>query len=258
MFTKSKIWFCQLSIAGLILAASGCATTKTSNTARTGAEQILISSAIDRAMSNVRFGDFAGYNVFIDDKYLDGTVDKGYLVGSLRHRVLSAGGKVAAAADKADVVLEVRSGGVGTDNEETFIGIPAIGIPGLPIELPEVKIANRTSQIGTAKIGLIAYNPKTGEAMGKGGRATALTHSNDTYVLGVGPFRNGAVVDTRERAIGFAGVGGSLMSSASQTRRYPVAMVDQAQSTFASTPPATTGDFKLPTLPASAKINSDK
>lgn len=212
-------------VAGLAL-ATGCATTTTSNTARTATEQLLISAAIDRAMSNVSFTDFDGYSVFVDDKYLD-SVDKGYLVASLRHRILEGGGSIAVGADKADLVLEARSGGVGTDNQESFIGIPAIGIPGLPIELPEVKIASRSTQMGTAKLGLVCYDPKTGRALGSGGEATALTHNNDTYVMGIGPFRSGSVLDQRAQAVGFNGVGGSFMSNPIKVaKRKPVEMVN--------------------------------
>ena len=216
--------------AGALL-ATGCATTTTSNTARTGTEQLLISAAIDRALSNVAFSDFSGYSVFVDDKYLD-SVDKGYLVASLRHRILEAGGSIAPAADNADLVLEARSGGVGTDNQESFIGLPALGIPGLPIELPEVKVASRDTQMGTAKLGLVCYDAKTGKALGSGGETAALTHSNDTYVLGIGPFRSGSVLDQREKSVGFNGVGGSFMSNPTKIARkqpkQPVRMVDHS------------------------------
>ena len=242
-----------LGLAALV--ATGCASTSTSNTARTGTEQILISAAIDRAMSNVRFSDFSGYKVFIDDKYLDGTVDKGYLVGSLRHKVLAAGGSLAAAADAADVVLEARCGGVGTDSQESFIGIPAIGIPGMPIELPEVKFASRDTQMGTAKIGLICYDPKSGRAVGMGGSASALAHNNDTFVMGIGPFKSGAVVDSRERAVGFNGVGGSLMGGAKALKRHtPVAMVDRAPELEQYTNATSNPEPTIATLPASTKI----
>tara|TARA_R110002049_G_scaffold47902_2_gene138488 strand:- start:22423 stop:23151 length:729 start_codon:yes stop_codon:yes gene_type:complete len=218
-------------MAGAVAAAAftGCATTTTSNTARTGSEQLLISSAIDRSLSNVRFEDFAGYSVFIDPQYLDGTVDKGYLVGTLRARVLQGGGKLVAAADAADLVLEPRSGGVGTDLEESYVGIPALGVPGLPIEIPEVKFLSRNTQMGTAKIGLVCYDAKTGESLGSGGNSSALSHNKDTYVLGIGPFRSGSVVETREKSVGFDGIGGSLMGSANVLARHrPVQVVDRA------------------------------
>ena len=212
-------------LAGALF-VTGCSTTTTSNTARTGTEQMLISAAIDRALSTVKFSDFSGYKVFIDEKYLD-SVDKGYLVGSLRHNVLQAGGSLAPAADAADLVVEIRSGGVGTDGQESFIGIPAIGIPGLPIELPEVKLASRNTRMGSAKLGLVCYDAKTGEAVGLGGQSSALTHNNDTYVMGVGPFRSGSVLSQREKSVGFNGVGGSFMSNPLHVARgTKVSMVD--------------------------------
>ena len=219
----------------LLLLTGGCASTSTSNTARTGTEQILISAAIDRAMSNVRFNDLAGYAVFIDDKYLD-SVDKGYLVGSLRHRVLQAGARLVTSADQADVVMEARSGGVGTDTQESFVGIPSVGIPGLPIELPEVKLLSRATQMGTAKLALVCYDAKTGGAVGAGGEMTALTHNNDTYVMGIGPFRSGSVLDQRSSAVGFNGVGGSLLTQSKVAKRRPVSMVDRSLDGFSREP----------------------
>ena len=211
-------------------------------------------------MSNVRFNDFANYAVFIDPQYLDGAVDKGYLVGTIRHKVLQGGGRIAAKMEDADLVLEPRSGGIGTDTEETFIGIPALGLPGLPIELPEVKIAQRATQMGTAKIGLVCYDAKTGASLGRGGSSTALTHANDTYVLGIGPFRSGSVVDTRERAVGFNGVGGSLLSGAKGFARVPaVTVMERAPGIDYSPVPTSNGlaeDVKDSLIkPASAIIN---
>ncbi len=214
------------TIAGASVLSLGCASTKTSNTARTGTEQLLISAAIDRAFSNVHFHELAGQKVYVDEKYLD-CVDKGYLVGTLRHKIFEAGGQIVTAADQADLVLEPRSGGVGTDTQESYVGIPAIGIPGMPIEIPEVKFASRNTQMGTAKIGLVCYDAKTGIALGTGGESAALTHNNDTYVLGIGPFRSGSVLDQRERAVGFNGVGGSLMSAGKVARHSPVKLTDR-------------------------------
>ncbi len=229
--SSRSIWK-HIVLAGLTCGTSvlgvGCASTKTSNTARTGTEQILISAAIDRAFSNVQFNELAGYKVFIDDKYLD-SVDKGYLVGTLRHKVFESGGHLVTALDQADVVLEPRSGGVGTDTQESYVGIPALGMPGLPIELPEIKLASRNTQMGTAKIGLICYDAKTGTALGSGGESTALTHNNDTYVFGVGPFRSGSVIDQRQKAVGYNGVGGSIMSSKKVAKAAPLKIMDRKE-----------------------------
>ncbi|TWU41024.1 DUF6655 family protein [Novipirellula artificiosorum] len=244
-------WLVMVVVGSASILSSGCATTTTSNTSRTGTEQLLISAAIDRAFSNVHFTDLAGYRVFIDQQYLD-SVDKGYLVGTLRHKVLESGGQIVAAIDKADVVLEPRSGGIGTDSQESFVGIPSLGVPGLPIEIPEIKIASRATQMGTAKIGLLCYDAKTGMTLGGGGDATALTHNNDTYVLGVGPFRSGSVLDQRETAVGYNGVGGSFLSMGkSVATARPIKMIDRKIPEAPFTP--ATQIAELPSLESSTR-----
>ena len=61
----------------------------------------------------------------------------------------------AAKAEDADVIVEVRSGAVGTDQSETYVGIPEIAVPGpLPVAIPQVKFWSKSTQTGTAKIGI--------------------------------------------------------------------------------------------------------
>ena len=116
------------------------------------------------------------------------------MLSSIRERVLSHGGRLVAKADGADVVLEVRSGGMGTDNSETFVGTPRISVPGLmPVELPEIKFWNRTQHLGTAKVGILAYEPKSGMIVPQGGQALARSDDTKWYLLGFGPFQEGSV-----------------------------------------------------------------
>jgi hypothetical protein len=184
----------KLLVAGLVCCSlAACNTAKMSNTARTGREQLLVSSSIDRALDKVDFSNFRGQNVFVDDKQLD-SVDKGYLLGSVRHRMLNADATLVDAKDKADVVIEVRSGGVGTDSSDMFVGMPGLAVPGpLPIALPEVRLVSRTSQTGVAKIGLAAYEAKTGRPLGVGGMAEAQSNDLNWYVFGVGPWESGTL-----------------------------------------------------------------
>ncbi len=193
----------------------GCASSRTSHTARTATEQVLLSNAIDQTLENVSFEPLGARRVFIDDKYLD-AVDKGYVIGTLRHKTLAAGGWLAKNADEADVVIEPRSGGVGTDSEESFVGIPALSVPGMPISLPDVKFISRNTQLAMAKLALVAYEPKTGAAVGLGGQTTGVTQHDDMYVLGMGPFRSGAVKQEREGAIGYVSNAGTLAAKFGQ------------------------------------------
>jgi len=169
----------------LLTALCGCANTTTSNTARTATEQLLISNAVDRALDKVNFTPFAGSKVFIEEKYLEG-VDSKYLVASTRHRVLHAGGRLIDAADGADVVLELRSGGVGTSASESYIGTPEIGIPGM-VSIPEVRLVERKRQSGSAKIGMVAIDARSREILGGGGVTLDKSDDSNWFVMGVGP-----------------------------------------------------------------------
>jgi hypothetical protein len=227
-------------VAIAMLPVLGCASSRTSNTARTATEQVLLSNAVDRSLSNVSFDQMSGRKVFIDDKYLD-SVDKAYVMGSLRHKTLAAGAFLAKGVDDCDLVLEPRSGGVGTDTEDSFIGIPSLSVPGLPISLPDVKFVSRNTQIGTAKLGLVAFDPKTGASFGLGGQSTAVTKHDDMYVLGMGPFRSGAVRQERENAVGYESPTGTIASLTGQkpnkiARRSPVNLVDGATTRVAELP----------------------
>ncbi len=205
-----------VALLALIL-FGGCATTRYSDTSRTGMEQLLISNAVDQALDRVEFPQLAGQSVFIDDKYIE-CIDKAYVVGCVRHRVLACGAKLADKADSADIVLEVRSGGVGTDKVEAFFGIPPIALPlPMPVNLPEIRLVGRQTQTGTAKLGIVAYHAKEKRAIGEGGMALAKSHDHGWMVMGMGPYFSGEVREEVAAATG----NGSVSSEAARaaTRR---------------------------------------
>lgn len=171
--------------------AAGCTSLKRSDTARTGREQLLLSNAIDQSLSKVDFEAFRNRAVFVEDKYLD-CVDKGYVTASIRHRIAQVGGTLAAKADAAEIVLELRSGGVGTDFADSYLGTPAITLPGMA-SIPEIKLVSRSHQSGTAKIGMAAYDAKTMQLLGDGGVSLSQSHDNNWSVMGVGPYQDGSV-----------------------------------------------------------------
>jgi hypothetical protein len=181
----------------------GCSTTRTSDTSRTGLEQLLISNAVDQALNKVDFTPFVGKAVYLDEKYLECT-DKNYVIASIRHRLFRHGATVAAKREEADVVLEVRSGAVGTDNSDSYIGIPEVVLPGI-VTLPEVRFFTRTRQHGTAKLGLVAYDAKTSRQLGDGGVTLARSHESNLYLFGVGPFQSGSVREEMSDALDTSG-----------------------------------------------------
>jgi len=183
----------------LFVITAGCGTTKWSDTGRTATEQLLLSTAVDRAIDNMDFQPLAEKFVYLDAQYLD-CVDKGYVVSTLRQHMLSEGCVLMPDAASADYIVEVRSGGVGTDHHDVLIGVPAISLgggiaPGIPSAIPEIPFAKTTAQKGIAKIACFAYNRETGQAIWQSGVFPVVTTAKDSWFLGTGPFQRGTIYD---------------------------------------------------------------
>jgi hypothetical protein len=190
-----------LVVVGL---AAGCGTTRLTDTQRTATEQLLVSHAIDQAVSTIDFRTLAGKPVFFDPQYLDGVVDRGYLVSSLRQQLLAAGCLLQEDRTKATYVVEVRSGSVGTNRHALLIGVPQMNVPtfvpGQPSQIPEIPLAKKTDQEGIAKIAVFAYNRTTGQPVWQSGVVQAMSSAKDTWLLGAGPFQNGTIRKSPEFA----------------------------------------------------------
>lgn len=196
---KPSLTFCLLGLAAV---TSGCATQKESHTARTGVEQLLISSAIDKSLDQHNFEPLAGKKVYLETKYLD-CVDKNYVLLSLRHRLMMQGVRMMEKADGADAVVEVASGAVGTDGQELFFGIPEIPLPPpSPIAIPRLALFMRTKMNGTAKLLLVAYDAKTKAPILPSGAILARSDQKNYNILGAGPVQTGSVPQEIAHATG--------------------------------------------------------
>ena len=182
-----------LVLGGTLVGLSACNNTRQSNTARTATEQLLIANSIDQSLDKVDFSPLAEASVFVEEKYLD-CVDKGYLIASIRHRLLRQGAGIAPKPEEADVILEVRAGAIGTDLSSSFLGVPEITLPGM-LTLPEVKMVSKDAQKAAAKIGLVAYDAKTKRLLGEGGVSNSFSDETNTFVFGMGPWQDGTLRD---------------------------------------------------------------
>lgn len=193
---------CLLPFAlAALVPTAGCATTKTSDTSRTGIEQLLISSATDQALDKLSFESIRGAKVFVETKYLDCT-DKNYIIVALHQRLLRAGTTLVDKADDAQVILEVGSGGVGTDRHEFFVGIPSIPLPPpSPISLPKMELFNRSKGMGTAKLVIVAYDAKTRQPVLNSAQLARADYKQ-WNVMGSTPTATGRVPDELKSATG--------------------------------------------------------
>lgn len=186
----SRILSVSLAIA-IVVATAGCATARQTNTARSAVEQLLISSAVDQSLDKVDFTPFSNANVYLEEKYVD-CQDKNYVISSVRHRLLAQGARLVNDSEKAEIVVEMRTGSVGTDMSESFLGTPEIVLPGM-MTVPEVKVLTNNKQTATAKIGLVAYDYRNKTVLGSGGMTTAVSDDSRWTVLGVGLPKTGTL-----------------------------------------------------------------
>lgn len=198
----------------------GCASIKQSDTARTGVEQLLVSSAIDRSLDRVDFRAIAGASVYVEQKYLE-CVDKNYVVVALHQRLLKAGCTLVDKPEDANVCVEVGSGGVGTDRQEMFFGIPELSVPlPLPMTIPKLAFYNRTRSNGTAKLAIVAYDVKSRQAVINSGAMLARSDHKAWSLLGTGQIVSGNVPDELEKATGESE---SLLKPTNPIHALPVA-----------------------------------
>jgi hypothetical protein len=150
------------------LMLASCAVDRATSPARTATEELLISSAADRAAEKL------AEQVPVNIKVLLGTtsvasVDERYATAAIRDRLLRRGVILVDEKSSADLVVEVRTGALSTDERSVYVGTPPIQLPAVPgvattgIPLPSLSVFKRSATTATAKFEAIGYDAKTGQ-----------------------------------------------------------------------------------------------
>jgi len=157
----------KILLLGLLLVGfmSACSTThKTTQTARTPIEQLLLSEAVSRSLSqqpteSLQIPQNAG--VVLDTSGISG--DQGYvkevIIGWLGGQGYRIQNDVAQATHKINVIVE----SFGTEFEDTFFGLPPIQGGLIPISTPELALFKVQNQTGYVKLYLNIYELPTGK-----------------------------------------------------------------------------------------------
>ena len=205
----------------LLSAATGCATIRVTDPPRTATEQFLMSQAVSRALQQLNVDALRDRRVWIETGYFTGaekvnvngeerqrlftSPEQAFATGELRERLLIAGARVVADRKDADVVVEIRSGGIGVDRLDNLIGIPALALAGgaggdlagnIPLSTPELAIYKNTRQRGFASISYVAYRADTGEYLTSSGPYIGRTIRDDFWLFGAGPKTVGNIPPT--------------------------------------------------------------
>ncbi len=180
-----------------VVAMVGCGTTRMTDTQRAASEMLLISQAVDLTIAQMDCSSLNSQSVYLDTQYLDGTVDKGYVISTLRQHLLASGVRLQEDRKSSDYVVEARSGGVGTDRHGLLVGIPQTSIPSISLiqatNIPEIALIKRTEMKGVAKLAVFAYERKSGNMVWQSGLTEARSNLRDTWVFGAGPFSRGTI-----------------------------------------------------------------
>ncbi len=195
-------WAIAAVAALAIPSAPGCGTVKTTGTARTGTEQLLLTNAWDSALQKVDFRPLTGVPVFLDTANVT-AVDQGWVVSSLRQAMLTQGVLLRSKAEQAQWIVEARVGAYGTDEDNWLLGIPQITMPptvtGVPTgTIPKIPLAERNRQQGVAKLALFAYDRASGQLVWNSGTMLATANVKDVSIGGLGPIRSGTVPNGTE------------------------------------------------------------
>jgi hypothetical protein len=157
------------SAALLATFLSGCTTDRQTDPQRTATEQLLISTAADRAAQSLKLDLGPERKAFLDATNFEG-IDGKYAIAAIRSSLLKQGTRFVGDKKDADTIVEIRAGALSIDKHETLVGIPAANIP-IPLAgqlgTPEIALYKSQDQEGIAKFAATAYDAKDGRFLGE-------------------------------------------------------------------------------------------
>ena len=192
-------WMSALS-ASVLLACAGCAIQQeVSRTPRTAVEQVLLTQAIERALSNltVQLPDHAILHIDATSLDTDRSLVRmsGSDLGATRPRAMETvyvrDSVSAVLARKgyrtldgeATYLVRVMVESLGTMQGMTFFGLPPIQSVIIPFALPELTLYRLQKQSGYARIHLDLYDTRTREMVGSTATLIGRTYYDQYTVL---------------------------------------------------------------------------
>jgi len=134
---------------------------------RTATEQLLISTAADRAAAKLAEQIPPNIKAYLDTGYINAP-DANYATLAIRDQFLRRGVLVVNDRAAADAIIEIRVGALSTDENSVFLGTPDIPLPLVPgvtagsVVVPALNLFKRAESKATAKFAATGYDVKTG------------------------------------------------------------------------------------------------
>src|SRR5687767_4307869 len=179
-----RLWTVGLT-ALLVALLSGCSTDRETDPPRSATEQLLISTAADRAAESLVLDLGPERKAFLDAaKFED--LDGRYAIAAIRSSLLKKGTRFVADQKDADTIIEIRIGALSIDKHELLVGIPTLDIP-IPLAgqlgTPEIALYKSEEQEGIAKFAATAYDAKDGRFLGESTPPLGRSHIKKRVLL---------------------------------------------------------------------------
>lgn len=168
-----RSWHVSIMLAFIALVLSSCSGMQTTtNTDRSTWEQLLLSQSLTRTLDSARIPLDPGASVSVKTAGL--TDDKDFaqdlVVGWLREKGLQV------QSEDGTYLIRVILHAFGTEQSESFVGLPAIESTIIPIALPELSLYKATKQRGYSRLQLEISDTKNGALI-----ASSPIYEDDVY-----------------------------------------------------------------------------
>jgi hypothetical protein len=163
----------------------GCTTDRQTDPQRTATEELLISTAADRAAEQLSLDVGPGKKAFLDASNFEG-LDSKYAIATIRSSLLKQGTHFVTDKKDADTIIEIRAGALSIDKHETLVGVPSFNLP-IPLAgqlaTPEIAFYKDAEQEGVAKFAATAYDAKDGHFIAEAAPPLGRSHLQKKVIL---------------------------------------------------------------------------
>jgi hypothetical protein len=174
------------ALIAAMLALGACTSTRETSPERSATEQLLISTAVDRAVERMDLEIPQGTKVFLEAGQLEGSDGK-YATGAMKDRLLRDGANLVGSRGNADAVVELRAGALSVDDKQTLVGIGSFDVPvplaGEAAKIPEIALYKQKQRVGVAKIAAIGYSTADGKLIDSTGPQFGYSHEDERVLL---------------------------------------------------------------------------
>lgn len=174
-----------LPLIPAMFALAACTSVRESSPQRTATEQLLISTAVDRAVERMNLNVPEGTKVFLAADQLEGPDGK-YATAAMRDRLLRRGAHLVADRGQARAVVEIRAGALSIDDKKLLVGTEGFDVP-VPFAgqfgVPEIALYREKERLGVAKLAAVGYSVPEGKLIDSTGSQLGYSHQEEKVLL---------------------------------------------------------------------------